>query len=247
MAEALMMETLMQSIEAQLMYGSKTTRAAKDGYTIMQGSGIREQLKGSWREYYNGAMTIQRIDDFILRTTFSRKSSMENATTWMTGKMGKLLFHRMLASDARSILTLDTHFTKDAGKVNGVPHLAYGAVYDQYNGPLGTVTLALNGNYDNKKYDGREHPAYPGIPLDSFRWTALDFGAGEGDTNNIVFLTRKNTYIYGYVPGTITPMGPIKSGQMGSAKNGYSLLTEMSAGVVIKDVTRCAEMILEIF
>jgi hypothetical protein len=125
--------------------------------------------------------------------------------------------------------------------------LAYGAFYRKYNGPMGTVNLVYNPMYDNTKYDGRTHPAYPDRPLDSFRWTALDFAPMESG-DNISFLTRKNSYLYGYIPGTMTPMGPIKDGgAMGSAKNGYSLVTEMSGGVVIKDVTRCAEMILEVF
>lgn len=48
MAEAKMYDELYQSIEAQLWYGKKQTKAGTNGYWVKTGPGVREQLRDSW-------------------------------------------------------------------------------------------------------------------------------------------------------------------------------------------------------
>lgn len=150
-----------------------------------------------------------------------------------------------MASDARALLTLDTHFIRDMPSKNGTPALAYGAQFTRYNGPEGIVIdIAKHPMYDDRTYCKRSHPAYPGIPIDSFRMDFLDFGSFNGE-GNIKMLTVKDTYTNFYVSGSYTPMGPVKSGQAGSAKAGYSLHTSGTAGLMIADVTRCSSLIFD--
>jgi len=245
MAEAKMHDELHKSIEVAMVYGKRDTSPAKDGYTKKTGSGIREQMKDSWQEYYSSPLTTNRLLDHFMNIFFTRKDENDRKVVGMTGTYGALMFHRMLAADAKSILTVDTNYINRINNDNGVPHLAYGAQFTRYRGPQGIVVdIMTNPFYDDRTYCKRSHPAYAGIPIDSFRMDFLDFGdfSGEG---NIQMLTVKDTYINGYVAGTYTPSGPVTSGMMGSAKNGYSLLTEMTGGIIVQDVSRCSSLIYD--
>jgi hypothetical protein len=248
MAEAKMHDTLMRSMEAQMVYGKKQTRAAADGYWIKTGAGIREILKDSWQEYYNGALTTNRLKNFLLKIFFTRKDEGDRAVTFMTGTYGSIAFHNMLSAEARSFLTVDTMFVNkvSGGASTGTPHLAYGAQFTRYNGPEGIVVdVTKNAFYDDRTYCKRSHPFYPNVPIDSFRMTVLDFGESQGQ-KNIQMISVKDTYINGYVAGTYTPSGPVTSGAMGSAKAGYSLHTAGTMGVILRDPSRCGELILSV-
>lgn len=214
-AEAKMHEALHKSAEVAMIYGKKETRAAKDGYTIKTGSGIREQMKDGWGEYYSMPLTTNRLLDHFMNIFFTRKDEGDRKVVGMTGTYGALFFHRMLAADAKSILTVDSHYIDSIGNKNGTPELAYGAQFTRYRGPQGIVIdLMTNPFYDDNTYCQRTHPAYPGIPIDSFRMDFLDFGDFNGQ-GNINMLTVKDSYINGYVAGTWSPSGPTKSGMMG--------------------------------
>lgn len=58
------------------------------------------------------------------------------------------------------------------------------------------------GTYDDKMYCKRMHPQYPGKPIDSARFTFLDLGSSEGESN-ITLLRQKDTYLHGYKPGKV--------------------------------------------
>ena len=129
-------------------------------------------------------------------------------------------------------------------------HLSFGAQFTHYQGPEGIeVTLIKNPMYDNRQYCKQTHPQYANIPVDSFRYTFLDFGgAGTSEgraTNNIMMLKEKNSFAHGVVHGTHTPTGPVQGGVAGGLIDGYEIFVKGSAGVWIKDVTRCGECILD--
>lgn len=108
------------------------------------------------------------------------------------------------------------------------------------------MDIMLNPLYDDLRYCKTFHPLYPEFPIDSARLTFLDF-ASQGIASNIELLKVKDTFYYGYVPGSMTPSGPISNGgAMGSHKAGYSVSVSGTAGVVIRDVTRCGELILAV-
>lgn len=246
MAEAKMHDELMLSMEAQLMYGKKQTRTGSKGYWIKTGSGLREQLKDGWVQYYSGALTTTMLTDFLLNIFFARKDENERKVTLMTGTMGYVMFHKMLAAESRSLLTLDTNWIQKNGTQAGTPALSYGAQFTRYHGINGIkVDLMANPMYDDNTYCKRYHPAYPGRPIDSFRMTILDFGGYNGDSN-IKLISQKDTYKNFYVAGSHTPYGPVTSGQATSAVSGYSLHTSGSAGIVMHDVSRGGELIFDL-
>lgn len=244
MAEAKMNDELYMGMEAQMTYGKRQTKeAVYSKYWIKTGPGLRQQLRDGWIQYYNGPLTVDLLKEYLLDIFFSREDEENRKVVAMTGTLGSLMFHDMLASEASGFLTVDNHFvrTKDA-RMN---HLSFGAQFTHYVGPEGIeVSLIKNPMYDSRKYNKRMHPEYTDKPIDSSRMTFLDFGS-SGEDNNIMMLTVKDTYRWGYTVGTHGPTGPVKGGQAGVLKAGYEMFTEGTAGLWIKDVTRCGEIILD--
>jgi hypothetical protein len=244
MAEAKMHEELYMSMEASLWYGERSTyEGANQGYWKKTGPGMRQILRDGHIEYYSGALSEQFFIDYLMDIFWSRVDEGDRKITVMTGTGGSLLFHDMLAASSRAFLTVDNHFIE---KVSQNPrHLSYGAQFTHYQGPEGIeVTLIKNPLYDSTRYCKRMHPDYPGRPIDSYRMTFLDFGKSEGE-NNIQFLKVKDTYRYGYRPGTVGPMGPVKGGAVNSLEASCTWFTEGTAGIWMKDSSRGGELILD--
>lgn len=243
MAEAKMWDTLHRSMEAQLVYGKKQTQAGPDGYWTKTGPGMRQQLRDSWVQYYNGPLSISDLKDYLLDIFITRKDEQQRRTVAMTGTLGAQLFHDALVALSNGFLKVDTTWINKIASPVETPHLAYGAQFTRYNGPHGvTIDLMVNSQYDSREYCKRMHPQYPNLPVDSARYTFMDFGTSEG-VNNIQMLKVKDTYRWGYVSGTHTPTGPVKGGQAGALKAGYDMFCEGTAGLWIKDITRCGEYI----
>jgi len=245
MYEAKMLDELYRSMEVQLVYGKKSTTAGPGGYWQKTGPGIREQLKDSWVQYYGGALSVTLLQDYLMSVFFGREAEANRSVTAMTGTMGSILFHNALAAVANGFLTVDSHYIRSVPSPIETPYLAYGAQFTRYTGPQGIVVdLVLNPMYDDIMYCRRFHPQYPDMPIDSARMTFLDFGSAEGK-NNISMLKVKDSFLYGWTEGTMSPMGPITNGRFGSLKNGYDVACQGSAGAVIRDVTRCGELIMD--
>ena len=153
-----------------------------------------------------------------------------------------MIFHDMLAGEASGYFTVDTNFIRKA--TTGPTHLSFGAQFTHYVGPEGIeVSVVKEPMYDSRKYCKRMHPLYPAFPLDSARFTFLDFGGNMTmRSNNIQMLRVRDTYRWGYVAGTVSPTGPVKGGSVANKKAGYDMFTEGSAGVVIYDTSRGGEM-----
>lgn len=244
MYESKMHDELYMSMEAQYMLGRKQTRPSSTGYWKKTGPGLRQQLADSWTDVYNGALTVNRLKDYLLSIFFSREDEQNRKVVAMTGTLGSMMFHDMLASEASSFFTVDTNFIERV-KSGGARHLSFGAQFTHYQGPEGIeVTLIKNPMNDSRKYCKRMHPQYPEFPIDSSRFTFLDFGSSGGD-NNIQMLRVKDTYRWGYTVGTVGPNGPVKGGQAGVLKAGYDMFTEGTGGIWVKDVTRCGELIYD--
>lgn len=242
--EARMHDELYMGMEAAMIYGKKETKPGDNGYWIKTGPGLREQLRDSWVEYYSTPLTTEILKDYLLDIFFSRTNESDRKVTAMTGTLGSLMFHDMLAAEASAFFTIDSHFIQKAS--TGPSHLSFGAQFTHYRGPEGIeVTLLKNPFNDSKKYCKRVHPLYVNMPIDSARMTFLDFGTSNG-SNNIQMLTVKDTYRWGYLQGTVGPNGPIKGGQVSALKAGYDVFTEGTAGLWIQDVTRCGELIYSV-
>lgn len=245
MAEAKMWDELYNSMEAQMVYGVKQTQPGKEKFWTKTGPGLRQQLADSWTQYYNGPLTVTLLKDYLMDIFFTRTDEVDRKVVVMTGTLGALLFHDALSAVANGFLTVDSHFIEKTSGVAGIetPHLAFGAQFTRYRGAEGIcVDLIKNPMYDSRQYCKQMHPQYPNMPIDSARFTFLDFGGSDG-VNNIQQLKVKNSFSHGYVPGTHTPSGPIQGGMGAARQAGYDVWCQGTAGLFIRDITRAGELI----
>jgi hypothetical protein len=249
MVEAKLYDELYKSIEAQLTYGTKSTIAeTANKYVKRTGPGLRQQLSDGWIEYYSGALTTKRFQDYLMSIHHTRTNEGDRDTIGMTGTLGGFLFHQMLQGEARSFFTLDTNYVQKIANSSGssTQALSFGAEFKEYHGPQGiTVKLTKNSNYDSRNFCRIAHPTNPMFPIDSMRITFMDFGKTEGESN-IQMLKIKDFYKDAIVLGMHGPNGPIKGGQPVSlAISGYSKHVDDSAGIVVYDASRCGELIFD--
>jgi hypothetical protein len=241
-AQAKMDDTFYMSMEAQWWYGKKSTDNGPDGYVKRQAPGLRQILKDGWVEYLNGPLTENFLKEYLMDIFFSREDENNRKITIMTGTMGALMFHEMLASSAASFLTLDTHY------ITGTDprHLSYGAQFTHYIGPEGIdVTIVKNPLYDSRKFCKKMHPIHTDKPIDSWRMTILDFGSSGGE-DNIKVIKEKDTFTYGYTSGILDSNGkPIQGGHVSSLDKSVTYFISGSGSIHMTDPTRGGELIFD--
>lgn len=246
-AQAKLEDRLYCDMEMAMWKGEKTTSIDPiNGRMKKTGPGIRQQLRDGQTQYYNGALTESMLYDYLDAIFFSRVSQGQRKITAMTGSMGAIAFHNLLATSASSFLTVDTNYIERVRRGESGRHLSYGAQFVHYQGLNGIeVDLMINPLYDSALFCKRMHPIYTNKPIDSWRMTFLDFGEADGE-DNIVMHTVKNTRRYGYIEGTIDYMGNAKKG--GAVTNkvaGVEFYTEGTGGIRVTDTSRCGELIFD--
>jgi len=241
--EARMWDNFYREMEVQLIYGRKSTMPGLNKYWQKTGPGLREQLQDSWVKYYSGALSVNNLRDYLFDIFFTRNDESNRNVIAMTGTLGAMLFHQALANMNNGFLQLDTLTTEQVGTKNGTPQLATGVQYTRYRGINGLgVSVMINRMYDSSEFCKVMHPQYPNIPIDSARFTFLDFGMTKGK-QNIMMVKQKDSFSHGVVTGLVGPNGPIQGGNVTSLKHSYDIGVQGSAGIVIMDVTRCGEYI----
>lgn len=247
MAEMKMYDELEMSKELALMYGRRSTKPGKDGYWIKTGPGLRQQLADGHTQVFNSVLTESLLKDYLMDIFFSRNSEDNRKVTIMTGTMGAIMFHDLLAASASAFLKVDSeHYIRKIG--SNPTHLSFGAEFTHYQGPQGIeVDLVKNPQYDNPKYCKRMHPIEVNRPIDSWRMTIMDFAAPKGTSfgSNVNYLEVKNTYSHGYIPGTVGPNGPIQGGMAVKKVAGYERWVQGTAGIMVVDTSRTGELIFD--
>lgn len=256
LAEAEMMNQVYEDIEWALVFGRKSTRnVGPSGYVKRTGPGLRQQLEYGHTLYHNNNLTLAKLDQWLNSIYRGRKDATpdKRRIILMTGEMGATMFHNMVASQASSFLTVDTHYIQ---KETDVRHLAYGAQFTHYKGINGLdVTVMLNPAYDNPDYCPQTHPIYTDTVLDSWRMDILDFGvASQSGTevmgDNIAMVCEQYADYFFTTAGKWDPKTgmPINDGGAGLSGgiSGYATFMEKSFGLLVRDISRCGSIQLRI-
>lgn len=91
---------------------------------------MREQLKDSWQHHTSSPITAKLLQDFLMNIFFARQDENERRVVVQTGSLGRLLFHNAMINEARGFLNVDTLFQEKIASPTDVPHIAYGAEYN---------------------------------------------------------------------------------------------------------------------
>lgn len=248
MAEAEMMNQVYEDIEWALNYGRKSIRKGPNGYLKRTPAGLRQQLEDAHQLLHNGNLTLSRLEEWLNGIYYGRKDATpaSRSIVLSTGEMGAKMFDQMVKSEISNFLTVDSHFIRSGGDFR---HLSFGVQFTHYVGINGLdVTVMLNPHNDNPDYCPQMHPVYNDKTIDSWRMDILDFGTTREQTtgamgDNISFVCEDNADYYFTTFGKHDPKTglPINDGSQGLAGGvgGYTTQIEKSYGLLIRDITRC--------
>jgi len=216
-----------------------------NGRPVRNFPGIQEQLEDSHIHRYTH-LTAKLIEEYLMDIFYSRvKPGRGRQIKAFTGEFGMLQFHRAIQDWANA-----SGFVKNiemfSNKVSSEVHTnaqEIGFQYVKYNMANGSsLELIHNPLYDDREVNF-EIDEVTGFPVESQRFTFLDF-SGEAGKSNIQLMNKKDGFAFTYVEGLYGPYGPKKGGSSAHSGSYYEMHVEKSCGVHIHDITKCGELIL---
>lgn len=253
MAEAEMHNRIYNDVEHALILGRASSHlTSREGYRVITGSGLREQLESGNTMQHNGNMTLSQLNDWFQAILKDKRDRNQCKIVLSCGIKFAEMFDRMVKADSSTFLTLDTHFIR---KGEDYRHMDYGAYFASYKGFIVEVQVMLNPAYDNQWFQPAMHPVHVNYTIDSWRADILDFGStteqGSGRKDNNISMVMEEYCDYHISHrGKWDPKSglPITDGGLGLAGgvSGYTLIREKSAGLMIADVSRCGSIYLNV-
>ena len=233
--------------EKQLMYQRSTDQVIDEstGYMVNQGPGLQEIFEDGYREYYN-KFSIDLVRDFLQDIFFGRVDYSNRHVVMWTGEIGLRMFDEAINQITQGYFAdMKDYFIKESGKslVPGGPSgLAYTETpWTQYTFKTGgSLTVMHMRSYDDITFNTLLDEN--GYPLESSRFTFVDYGLGNGYGNNICYLKSRDA-AYGYVGGLANPYGNENGGMMSHAGDFFTVHRMEIGGIMVKDVTKCGELI----
>jgi hypothetical protein len=235
-----------EELEYARWYAKSADVYQDNGRPYQTGPGIQEQLEDSHVEYYN-QLSVSLIDQYLMDIFYGRVApgSEGRNITAFTGEYGMAAFHEAVSDvmQKRGLIKNIEVFTDKVNSPYAKNAYAYGMQFVQYNLTNGgSLKLVHNPLYDNRKIHTEVDPI-SGRPVESMRFTFLDF-AGEAGKSNIKVTKKEGGDFFTYVCGNYTPYGPAKRNAFAShAGDYYEMHIGGHEGIHIEDVTKCGELI----
>jgi hypothetical protein len=246
-AEVEYWEQWYQEVERGYVYSRSTdTVMGANGRPIYSGPGIQEQLEDGHIYRYSHLSTTL-VEEYLMDIFYGRvKPGKERNIKAFTGEYGMLLFHRAIqdwAAKKGFIQVVDQYIVDKTTSPYAENALVAGYQFVKYrlaNG--GSLELIHQPLYDDREINFEIDPV-TGYPMESMRYTFLDFSQGKKGPN-VQLVQKNNGFKLGYVAGLQTPYGPVNNGPMAHSGDYYEMHVQKQCGVHIEDVTKCGELIL---
>ena len=235
-----------EELEYARWYATSGDVYQDNGRPYQTGPGIQEQLADSHVEYYN-KLSIPLLDQYLMDIFYGRVAPGKNGRniTAFTGEYGMAEFHKAVSDimTKRGLIRNIEVFTDKVGSEYNNNAMAFGMQFVQYNLTNGgSLKLIHNPMYDNRALHTEVDPI-SGKPVESMRFTFLDF-AGEAGKSNIKITKKEGGEFFSYICGNYGPYGP-NNKNMNPAHAGdyYEMHIGTHEGIHIEDVTKCGELI----
>lgn len=235
-----------EELEYARWYATSGDVYQDNGRPYQTGPGIQEQLADSHVEYYN-KLSIPLLDQYLMDIFYGRVAPGKNGRniTAFTGEYGMTEFHKAVSDimTKRGLIRNIEVFTDKVGSEYNNNAMAFGMQFVQYNLTNGgSLKLIHNPMYDNRALHTEVDPI-SGKPVESMRFTFLDF-AGEAGKSNIKITKKEGGEFFSYICGNYGPYGP-NNKNMNPAHAGdyYEMHIGTHEGIHIEDVTKCGELI----
>lgn len=247
-AEVEYWEQWYRELERGFWYSRSTdTVMGANGRPIYSGPGVQEQLEDS-HIYKYSHLTSTLVEEYLMDIFYGRvKPGKGRQIKAFTGEYGMLIFHRAIqdwAAKKGFIQVVDQYIVDKVSSPYSENALVAGYQFVKYRMANGAeLELIHNPLYDDKEINF-EIDEVTGYPIESMRYTFMDFSEGKGGPN-VELMNKNNGFKLGYVAGLQTPYGPVtKNSLMSHSGDYYEMHVQKQAGVHIEDVTKCGELIL---
>ena len=253
LAQITAMQQFYTEIDKSLVYQLYTgqpdeTIKDENGRPVIQGAGLRQQIAPANVRYYT-SLSYNFLMDFFTSLSFvATPLGGNNKFVMLTGKMGMIEFDRAIRTEFNGsglVITNEGRFVTGSGM-----DLTFGSQFTTVKFPNGIeVTVTNFPPYDDIVRNRTIHPV-SGYPVESYRFTVLNIGTdGEGKANIQKVVREGREMMMWSVGGSIDINGKARTSFSASASNALDgavghMISE--CGLVIKDPTRCGELILNI-
>jgi hypothetical protein len=214
---------------------------------VYHGAGFRQQISPANIRYYT-KLTYEILDEFLLDLSYAAsKWGGNHKFVALTGKMGMREFDRAIKEYTNNNnITVTDHGTFINGKGDSLEFTGYFKTVTFMNGI--ELTVKEFEPYDDINRNRSYHPI-SGKPVESYRFTILNFGTKKG-TANIRKVARKDSDgAYWHVCGSTDPMGGVAKSintMRSNGIDGYEVHFLTECGIQIEDPTSCGELILKV-
>jgi hypothetical protein len=219
----------------------------KNQRPVYHGAGIRQQISPANRLYYT-KLTYDIIDEFLLDLSY-------NASRWggdynfvaLTGKMGIREFNNAVLDRQSSLgITVTNSGTFITGTGDNLTLTGHYKSVEFLNGV--SLTVKEFSPYDDKVRNRTLHPVTK-KPIESYRFTILNFGTVKGKANIRKVAKANSENAMWHVCGSTTPFGDVSnsiSTMRSSGLDGYEVHMLAEVGIQLQDPTSCGEMIMRL-
>lgn len=236
-----------REIERMLWYGQSNIKTngttdlkGPSGNSIYSGAGLLQQIAPSNVRYYT-TLTERIIRDFMMDLSYDILPEGDRHFIGLTGEYGMDAFDQAMKLSASSFTLVDTHFITGSGQ-----DLSFGGQFKTYQGLNGTkFTMMHNPLYDNTVINRLLHPN-TGRPTESYRFTFLNYGINDGESNIQKVYRKDREFVQWYIPGSCDQYGFKKNQASSSTVDGYEMHCLTEQGLYIKNPIACAELRLDI-
>jgi len=214
------------------------------GRPVRTGAGIEQLMESSHLHYYNKFST-KLLREYLMDIFYNRVGFKSRKIKVFTGEYGAFAFHEAVDNDASKFLTMDTTNLKATSSEFNSNALQFGRQFTKYIGPNGIeVEVHYNPSYDDRERQFLIDPV-TGKPAESMKFTFFDVTDGSGD-DNLYILKRKGGVKSGYIAGLQSPYGPVQGQLMSNSEDAYTMIEYAQMGVMIKDISRCGQLRLNV-
>lgn len=246
-AEVEYWEQWYRELERGFWYSRSTdTVLGANGRPIYSGPGVQEMLEDSHVHRYS-VLSARLIEEYLMDIFYGRvKPGKGRSVKAFSGEYGMIIFHRAIqewAAKKGFIQVVDQYIVDKTTSAYHSNALQAGYQFVKYRMANGAeLELIHNPLYDDREINF-EIDQITGYPVESMRYTFLDFAEGQKGPN-VQLVNKRNGFKLGYVHGLQTPYGPVNKGAMAHSGDYYEMHVQKQAGLHIEDVTRCGELIL---
>ena len=239
----------MDEIEIALMFGKSNVKA--NGTTDMKGAsgnpvylsaGLEAQIAPGNKRYYT-TLTEQTLRNFMNDLAFNGTEDGNRKYVALCGRNFMDLFDQAMKNASSNFTLVDTKFITGSGQ-----ELTLGGQFTTYKGLNGDeITLKEYSPYNQVVRNRLLHPQ-TGRPAESYKATFLNFKSyGKGGEPNIQKVyTKGREMVSTYVEGLYGPDGPKRSGRSATGKDGYDFIAMSEQGIMLKNPTDAAQLILDV-